>query len=259
MSIFRKIASVIAAVALAVAFVGAGFLVCTTPPVTQVLANTFSDDVTSPFSRTQLVQVATATRDYSFGGHGKSNLYRVIYDVDLQYQQQVEDAGGVPPVGFPNLSVVSDPDDPKQVASAFATASEMYCYSPDTVSHLDDCYNLAAVAVPLIAVMAAVGLVGLVVVGLAGRKRAVGNVLLAAGIVVLVAFVAFGAWAVIDFNGFFATFHGLFFSQGNWTFPYDSLLICSLPTPFWAGMGVVWLVVAVLASALSIIIGKRVR
>ena len=71
---------------------------------------------------------------------------------------------------------------------------------------------------------------------------------------------AVGAWAAIDFTGFFAAFHQLFFAQqGNWTFPYDSLLICSLPQPFWMGMGIVFLLVAVLVCVASILVGQRLR
>lgn len=265
MSIVRKIFSVIATIALAVTFVGAGFLACTTPPVTHVLANFFSDDVTSPFSRSQLVQVADATRDYSFATHDKVALYRTIYQVDAQYQQQLENGGGTVAYDFPQLYVVAegaqgtqaDTINATQYAAVFAGASEMYCYSPQTIEHLDDCYNLARFAYPLIAAMAIVGVVLLVFTGITGRKRAVGRVLLASGIVVLVAFVGLGVWAALDFTGFFTLFHNVFFSQGNWTFPYDSLLICALPTPFWAGMGVVWLAVAVLASVLSLVIGAR--
>ena len=100
---------------------------------------------------------------------------------------------------------------------------------------------------------------GLIACGVAGRKRQVGNVVMASGIVVFVAFVALGAWAIVDFNGFFRMFHQLFFSQGNWEFPYDSLLICALPTEFWMGMGVVWLAVSFAVSILSIIIGRRLK
>ena len=259
MIIARRIISVIAAIALAVAFVGAGFAACTAPPVTTALANMFSDDATSPFSRSQLVQIADATRDYSFGSHGKSGLYRAIYEVDAQYAQQVESGGGKLPSDFPRLDAVADQSDVAQLEAAFATASEMYCFSPDTVSHLDDCHNIAAIAYPLVIAMAAVGLIGLVFTGVTGRKRLVGNVLLAAGIAVLLAFVGFGVWAAIDFAGLFSTFHQLLFSQGNWTFPYDSLLICALPTAFWMGMGVVWLAVSALVSILSIVIGKKAR
>ena len=259
MVIVRKIFAVVATVALAVAFVGAGFFACTLPQVTHVLANTFSDDVTSPFSRSQLVQVADATRDYSFGAHDKTALYRAIYDVDMQYRNSVEQGGGAVPADFPKLDVVEDPSDSKQLGAAFTVASEMYCYSSETISHLDDCYALASVAYPLIISAGVIALITLIFTGITGRKRKVGAVLMAAGIVVVVAFIALAVWAIIDFNGFFATFHKLFFSQGNWQFPYDSLLICALPTAFWVGMGAVWLATTVLISILSFVIGKRLR
>ena len=248
------------AIALALAFAGAGFAVCTLSPVTQALANMFSDDATSPFSRSQLVQVADATRDYSFGSHSIGNLYRTIYEVDVQYAQQIAaSSGSAVPVGFPRLEAVSDPSDPAQVEAAFAEASEMYCYSRDTVEHLDDCHAIAKVARPALIAAALAGLAGLVFAGVFGRKRGVGAILIAAGAVVLAAFIAIGAWAIIDFAGFFATFHGIFFARGSWVFPYDSLLICALPTPFWMGMGVVWLIVSVVSSLLSIGIGRRLR
>lgn len=259
MAIVRRIVSVVAAIALAVSFAGAGFLACTQPFVTSALANLFSDDATSPFSRSQLVQVADATRDYSFGDHSLGDLYRAIYEIDSQFQQQVESGGGTVSADFPKLGAVTDVDDVQQLAAAFAGASEMYCYSPDTVSHLDDCHDIASIAYPLVVTMATAGLVGLVFTGFMSRKRGAGNVLLAAGIVVLASFIGLGVWAAVDFAGFFATFHGFLFSQGNWTFPYDSLLICALPAAFWMGMGVVWLAVSVLASILSIVIGKKVR
>lgn len=259
MGIARKAITVVAAVMLAVSFVGAGFLVCTTPPVTGALANVFSDDATSPFSRSQLVQVAEATRDYSFGSHSKTELYCAIYDVDAQLRQTISAGGSSLLQGFPDLDAVSDPGDYDQLARAFANASEMYCFSPDAVAHLDDCYAIASTARPLLIVAAVLALIGLALVGVMGRKRALGRVLLAVGIVVLAAFVALGVWAAIDFTGFFATFHGLFFRQGNWTFPYDSLLICALPQAFWIGMAVIWLAVAVVLSALAIAIGRRLR
>ena len=84
-----------------------------------------------------------------------------------------------------------------------------------------------------------------------------GIMLRVGGIVVLAAFAALGIWALVDFNGFFSAFHGVFFSQGNWTFAYDSLLICALPTAFWMGMGILWLVVSVVLCAICIMVGGR--
>ena len=105
--------------------------------VTSVLANLFSDDATSPFSRTQLVQVADATRDYAFASHDKAKLYRTIYEVDRQYEDDIEKGGGSVNADFPRLDIVSDPGNPEQTGAAFATASEQYCYPPATVAHLD--------------------------------------------------------------------------------------------------------------------------
>ena len=64
-------------------------------------------------------------------------------------------------------------------------------------------------------------------------------------------------FALIDFNAFFRMFHQLFFSQGNWELPYDSLLICVLPEAFWASMGVVWFVVALVLSVVSALVGRK--
>ena len=111
----------------------------------------------------------------------------------------------------------------------------------------------------MLAICAIAAIAGLIACGVMGRKRLIGNVLMAAGIAVFAVFIALFVFAAIDFNRFFTLFHGVFFSQGNWTFPYDSLLICALPTEFWVGMGVVWLVVTALISILSIAIGARLR
>ena len=124
---------------------------------------------------------------------------------------------------------------------------------------MDDCYNIARTAYVVLAICAIAAVAGLIACGTLGRKRLVGNVLMAAGITVFVVFAALGIFAAIDFNRFFTVFHSVFFSQGNWTFPYDSLLICALPTEFWVGMGVIWLAVAALVSILSIAIGARLR
>lgn len=259
MKIVRGIIAAITAVALAVVFVAAGFAVCILPPVTQGLSNLFAKDGLSPYDRTQLVQVADATRDFSFGQHDERALYRAVYQVCKDYEQKLVNAGGAVPSDFPKLDRVTDLNSLPQLKSAFEGASELYCYSENTVSHLDDCYALVAKAFPLLIIALAVAIVGLVFTGVTGRKRAVGSVMLAAGVMVNVAFVTLGVWAAVDFDGFFRAFHQLFFSQGNWEFPYDSLLICALPTEFWMGMGAVWLAVSFAVSVLAIVFGRKLK
>jgi integral membrane protein (TIGR01906 family) len=59
-----------------------------------------------------------------------------------------------------------------------------------------------------------------------------------------------------DFGSFFAAFHGLFFTSGTWTFPYDSLLIRLFPEPFWAASGAAW---AGLCVVLAGVLGLAAR
>ena len=260
MAAVRNIVSVITAVALAAMLVVAGFAVCLVPPVTQGLSSVFARDDVSPLDRNQLVKVADATRDYSFGAHDELALYQVIYDVDCEYRDKVGLSASVSTgAGFPGLDLVSDRNSLSQLKSAFQGASELYCYSTETVSHLDDCYNIVKAAMPSIIAIAIVALAGLIFTGVTGGKRRLSVVLPAAGGIVIVAFVSLGIWAAVDFNGFFTAVHQLFFKQGGWTFPYDSLLICSLPTEFWMGMGAVWLAVSTLLSILSILVGFKLK
>jgi uncharacterized membrane protein len=47
---------------------------------------------------------------------------------------------------------------------------------------------------------------------------------------------------LVDFEGLFARFHGVFFESGTWTFSSDSLLIQLFPEPFWIVSAVGWTV-----------------
>lgn len=260
MDAFRKIVAVVTAIALAFTFVGLGFVACTLPPVTHALSSAFSRDDISPFDRNQLVKVADATRDYLFGAHNELALYRMVYEVDEEYAKALADKGGIVPAEFPAMGAVRDGSDVSQYKAAFNGASEMYCYSQQTISHLDDCYAIAAAAYPALIAIGLIALAGLVFTHVTGSARRTGVVLFGAGAGVVVVLALLAVWAIIDFNGLFTVFHQLFFAQqGNWTFPYDSLLICSLPEAFWMGMGVVWVVSSLVLSGLSAVIGGRLK
>lgn len=80
----------------------------------------------------------------------------------------------------------------------------------------------------------------------AGGLLTLGSVLLAAGA------------ALVDFETFFAGFHGLFFKSGTWTFPDDSLLIRLFPERFWSTAGLAWGALAVLVAAVLLVAAKQV-
>ena len=260
MAFVRNIVNVVAACALAVLIVLTGLAACLLPPVTHGLSSAFARDDLNPLDRNQLVKVADATRDYSFGSHDEVELYRIIYDIDVEYRDHVGySAASTTGAGFPRLDNVTDRANLDQLKSAFSGASELFCFSQETVSHLDDCYRIAQSGVAWAVACVIAAIFAFAFTGLTGGKRRVAAALLGAGGVVLTAFAALGIWAIVDFNGLFTTFHRLFFAQGGWTFPYDSLLICALPTEFWMGMAFVWLAVSALLSILSILIGFKLR
>jgi len=58
-------------------------------------------------------------------------------------------------------------------------------------------------------------------------------------------------FSLLSFNELFTLFHSLFFPQGNWIFPYDSLLIQTFPLDFFVKVSlIIFLQTFILASFL---------
>lgn len=264
----------VAALALAVSFVAAGLGVCCAPAATEVLARMYagSTNPATPFSHEELVQAAMAGRDYTVGSHDKAQLYQAIRDVNAQAQEAgragegaldlaawdaaaVEAAAAGGAAGSSNAAIALV----AQQEALLDAASESYVLPSDAVSHLDDVNAVIRVASVELALVALIGAGCLVFLGVRAGKRRVGGVLMGAGIGVLALFAALGVWAAADFYGFFAVFHSLFFASGTWTFASDSLLITMYPTPFWVGMGVVWLAVTGILCVLAVLVGRALR
>ena len=225
--LMNKLAAVVAAASLAITLVAAGFAACAAfPQTTEMLAEAFSGNGNpgTPFSHDELVQAAVATRDYTVGSNDREAVFSMLHAINESAGTPYADAA---------------PDE-------LAAAPEEYTLPADALSHLDDVYHVVAVAA--CAHMA-------VRVG----RRALGGVLMAAGIAVIAVFALLAAWVVADFNGFFAAFHSLFFANGTWTFSYDSLLITMYPPEFWIGMGAVWLAATGLLSIASVVVGALLR
>lgn len=233
-------AALVAAVTLAVTFVAAGFAVCAAlPQTTEALAGAFSgqDNPTTPFSHDDLVRAAVVTRDYTVDSNDREAVFAMLHDIN-------ENAG----------TRYADATDEE-----LASAPDAYTLTSDALSHLDDVYRVvvaarfALIAIAVLAVAAAAHM------GIRVGRRALGGVLLAAGAAVLAVFALLAAWVVVDFNGFFAAFHSLFFADGTWTFSWESLLITMYPPEFWMGMGGVWLATTAGLSILAIVVGVSLR
>ena len=232
--------SVVAAVTLAVTLVAVGLAACCARPTTAMLSQATSASDVSPYSRGTLIDLAVATRDYTVDGIPREDvLKQIMAAAELEAPD-----------------VLADSDDP---SIALAGASERYTLPEDALSHLDDVYAVISTAVPVLVGCAIVALASLTALGFVGGRRRAGLTLIAAPIVVVVAFALLAAWVIVDFNGFFAAFHSLFFANGTWTFSADSLLICMYPPDFWIGMGAVWFAATLVASAVAIAVGMAVK
>ena len=221
--LMNKLAAVVAAASLAITLVAAGFAACAAfPQTTEMLAGAFSGNGNpgTPFSHDELVQAAVATRDYTVGSNDRE--------------------------------AEASPDE-------LAAAPEEYTLPADALSHLDDVYHVVAGARIGLIVVALVAVAACAHMAVRVGRRALGGVAQAAGIAVVAVFALLAAWVVVDFNGFFAAFHSLFFANGTWTFSYDSLLITMYPPEFWIGMGAVWLAATGLLSIASIVVGALLR
>lgn len=230
----------IAALTLAVSLVAAGLAACCARPTTAMLAQATSAADVSPYSKGTLIDLAVATRDYTVDGIPRDDV--------------LEKIAAAAAVEAPE--VLAGSDDP---TAAIAEASERYTLPPDALLHLDDVYAVISTATPLLIACAVVAGLSLATLGFFAGRRRVGITLIAAPVIVIVAFAALAAWVVVDFNGFFAAFHSLFFASGTWTFSADSLLICMYPPDFWIGMGGVWLAATLLASIAAIAVGIAVK
>ncbi|MDO4502904.1 MAG: DUF1461 domain-containing protein [Coriobacteriia bacterium] len=246
-----------AALFLAVTFVAAGLLACTLPVTTEMLAARTADVSLSPFGQEQLINGAKAIRDYSFGSHDLRSLRVTQYQLN---QELARERGAVSPASL-QLRPQVDPDadatqlTDEELTAPFAHASQRYCLDEAAISHLDDVHAVISTATPILVIIALLAVAAAAHVVFYRGWAALAPALLGAGGATLAAFVLLGIGAAVDFQGFFALFHSLFFEGQSWVFPYDSLLICCLPQGFWVGMGAVWLAVAAALSILSLILG----
>lgn len=134
-------------------------------------------------------------------------------------------------------------------------------FDEGAVKHLDDVARVLSGARVVTLVLAVLLLLTGVVALRARERRGVVSALRAgAGACVAVVLLAVLV-ATSDFDAFFAAFHGVFFADGTWTFPYDSLLIRLFPEQFWIVSGVSWGVVTIaiagLLAGISVLLERR--
>jgi len=83
--------------------------------------------------------------------------------------------------------------------------------------------------------------VALIVITVFRKMQFVRYSLTVAGIACLALPIAGAAALYFTFDPVFKFFHEVFFPQGNWQFPETSLVISTLPEPYWQTIGLLWM------------------
>lgn len=245
--------SALTSLCIAYALFGVGYCACTAPQATQSIGNTFSGWENSVFEKEDMAAVAEAARSFSIEGTSIDQLNDVLYPIIVKNYPGFE--GSLKLKGIDtqlDSSKVIDQLNKRGLSSSF----EEYLLPENAISHLQDCTTWFQTGRISTGVVCAFGLAGLILLFfMRGRKWAGRTTQVGAGIVLLL-LLLLAAWAVFDFNGLFRAMHAVLFSQGNWTFSADSLLIQLFPEAFWAAMAALWVLVSVACSVVVLLIGK---
>lgn len=232
----RKIISILAGICLSVSFLAAGLDVCAgVPQISKMLAEANSDYRVSPYPQDTLVRLACETRDFTV----------------LDYGRSAEGDEAATSAFYENISQIA--------GEPYNALDSKRFLDENAISHLNDVNSVIAAVFWPLAAIAVAAIAALAYVIFRYGKRAGGNVLLASGTAMLVIMAAIALWAALGFDAFFAAFHSLFFAEGTWTFPYDSLLICMYPIGFWIGMAAIWAATTAVLSIAAVIIGFILR
>lgn len=281
MKVISGIIGIAGTLALTFTLFTVGYFACSFPLTTEVLSQNTSNFVDSPYALDDLNALAVASRDYTVdprpagstpqeartafnqvvmnaATHSATRYLEVAKDstdqMALMKQETWSDLLTALKTSRPNDAFgVEDVD---KVAAKMAKLNGGLALDEESFNHLDDCNALINSVVPWAKYAAIIALVCFLLLLVLRRWRELGRMLTVAPLILIVCFAWMGAWALLDFSSFFTAFHGVFFPQGNWTFPVDSLLICMYPRAFWVGMGAVWLVFTVLASIVVLAIGR---
>ncbi len=259
LSRLSRFAGVLCTLALAVSLLAAGFAACCMPQTTRVFSEATSNFESSPYAHDQLVELAVATRDYTVDGISREALYAQV--VEAGRESATDAALGKADSWHPIAEQVNLLDislDDTTIAKRLAT-DVRYCLDEDALTHLDACYELISKAIPLLWGVAAIAFLLVIVLSTKKCWRDLSRALIIAPLLLLVFLGACGVMALISWDNFFALFHGLFFPQGGWIFPWYSLLICMYPEAFWTHMALLWLGTTGALSLASFIFGVVIR
>lgn len=234
----QNILAVFTAIFLLCSYIGIGFGVCSgSPTPTRLIASATINDAGSPFSKDELVRGAVATQEYSFATHDQEAYLTVISEMNAQ--------ANTPYAEYDKNQIIHAP--------------VQYGITQNELDHLNDVYNVANTVIYPIVVIIFLAAFLLFIGNRYFGPNVVSRALLWSGVATIALIAILLAWALVSFSGLFAVFHSLFFAEGTWTFPADSLLITMLPESFWIGIGAVWISISAILAVASVVVGIIIK
>lgn len=230
--------TIFAIVSLCIAILASGVVICmSVPNITDSLSRATATVDSSHFSREQLVKVANITRAFVASEVEKLDIYKAVQEINNEANTQFSQLEG----------------------RDFAAVSDEYSIDSTAISHLEDVKSLFANIRIALGVFTFASVLFLVLLlALCGRS-AFGRALMWSGLIIILAIVGLGVWAIVDFNDMFNWLHSLFFKENSWFFSAKSLLISMYPTAFWAAMAAISIGISAAISLVLVILGKIIK
>ncbi len=129
-------------------------------------------------------------------------------------------------------------------------------YTALELSHLED---VRAVMLWADYVFYASFLLGLIWLAYGFKRKLLPKMLLYGGISIVMVIGLILLFSVISFNSSFTAFHKIFFPQGNWQFPADSLLIQTFPLDFFIKIAFIIFIQTLCWGSLFIVVGYHLQ
>jgi integral membrane protein (TIGR01906 family) len=136
------------------------------------------------------------------------------------------------------------------------TVTLLQNYTPLELSHLEDVQKVMSTADKIFYVSLVLSFI-LLIYGF--KRKLLPKMLLYGGISIVSIIGLILLFSVISFNSSFTAFHEIFFPQGNWQFPSDSLLIQTFPLDFFIKIAFIIFIQTLCWGSLFIVVGYHLQ
>ncbi len=130
-------------------------------------------------------------------------------------------------------------------------------YTPDELSHLQDVQKLMKGADILFYILLLV--LTLIITVFRKERKLLKELFRKGGITTLIALLVIFGFTLLSFDQSFVIFHNLFFPQGNWLFPEDSLLIQTFPLYFFTRISTLIFIGALVGGIIFILVSFNTK